>query len=135
MTYVKPDYLRLDRWLWFTRFYKTRSAATAAVKGGHVDVNSERASPGHRVQIGDQIELINQQLTYQFVVTSIPLRRGPAVEARGCYVEDEVSIRAREERSTQLKQDRQLMPRTRGRPDKHTQRKLRVRNRETGSTD
>ena len=135
MTYVKPDALRLDRWLWFPRFYKTRSAATAAVKGGHVSVNDERASAGHRVRAGDQVELINRQLTYRFVVTSVPSRRGPAVEARECYSEDPDSIRAREMLSAQLKQDRQLMPRTRGRPDKHTQRMLRVRNREEDSTD
>jgi ribosome-associated heat shock protein Hsp15 len=135
VTHVKPDFLRLDRWLWFTRFYKTRSAATAAVKGGHVEVNNERASAGHRVQIGDQIELIKQQLTYRFMVALIPLRRGPAVEAQACYTEDPGSVRAREERSAQLKQDRQLMPRTPGRPDKHTQRLLRVKNREPGSTD
>lgn len=135
MTHVKPNLLRLDRWLWFTRFYKTRSAATAAVTGGHVDVNDERASAGRRVQAGDRIELVKQQLTYRLVVTALPLRRGPAVEARSCYTEDPDSIRAREERSAQLKQDRLLMPRTRGRPDKHTQRMLREKNRGPGSTE
>lgn len=133
--HVKTDFLRLDRWLWFTRFYKTRSEATAAVKGGHVDVNQEPASPGHRVQIGDQVELVKHQLTYRFVVNAIPQRRGPAAEARDCYVEDPDSIMVREKRIAEIKQDRQLMPRTRGRPDKHTRRKLRLRNREPGATD
>jgi ribosome-associated heat shock protein Hsp15 len=132
---VKTNYLRLDRWLWFCRFYKTRSAATAAVKGGHVDVNNDRASPGHRAQIGDRVELVKNQLTYCFEVTGIPQRRGPAAEARACYAEDPASVMARDERISELKQDRQLMPRTRGRPDKHTRRKLRDRNREPGSDD
>lgn len=135
MVPVKPDYLRLDRWLWFARFYKTRSAATAAVKGGHVDINGERANAGHRVRVGDEVELIKQQLTYRFVVSALPPQRGPAVAARACYDEEPTSIKAREELSARLKQDRQLMPRTRGRPDKHTRRMLRDRNREPDTTD
>jgi ribosome-associated heat shock protein Hsp15 len=133
--HVNPEFLRLDRWLWFARFYKTRSAATAAVKGGHVDVNDERARPGHRVQIGDHVELVKQQLIYRFVVTAMPPRRGPAAEAQRCYSEDPESVVAREKRIAELKRDRQLMPRTRGRPDKHTQRMLRLRSRKPGSTD
>jgi ribosome-associated heat shock protein Hsp15 len=132
---VNSKFLRLDRWLWFCRFYKTRSAATAAVKGGHVDVNDDHASPGHRTQIGDRVELVKDQLTYRFEVTGIPQRRGPAAEAQACYVEEAGSVTARDERKSQLKQDRQLMPRTRGRPDKHTRRKLRVRNREPDAHD
>ena len=51
------DSLRIDRWLFFCRFFKTRSKATAAVTGGHVKLNGERASPGIRVSVGDRIEL------------------------------------------------------------------------------
>jgi ribosome-associated heat shock protein Hsp15 len=130
---VNSKFLRLDRWLWFCRFYKTRSAATAAVKGGHVKVNDDRASPGHRTQIGDRVELVRNQLAYCFDVTGIPQRRGPAAEAQTCYVEEPGSVTARDQRKSQLKQDRLLMPRTRGRPDKHTRRKLRVKNREPDS--
>ena len=50
------DPLRIDRWLFFCRFFKTRSKATAAVTGGHVKLNGERASPGQRVEVGDRIE-------------------------------------------------------------------------------
>ena len=127
--------LRLDRWLWFTRFYKTRSAATAAVQAGHVRINDERARAGHRVQIDDQVELVRRQLTYRFAVTSIPSRRGPAQEAQSCYTEDPDSIRAREKRIDEISQDRSQMPRTPGKPDKHTRRMLRERNRKPGSTD
>lgn len=133
--HVSADFLRLDRWLWFARFYKTRTDSTAAVKGGHVDVNGERATPGHRTQVGDRVTLVKQQLHYRMVVTGIPQRRGPAAEARACYTEDPASIAARAERLVQLQQDRQLMPRTRGRPDKHTRRKLRDRNRSEDPQD
>lgn len=117
--------LRIDRWLYFCRFFKTRSKAAAAVTGGHVRINGERAAPGNRVQVGDRIELVRERLDYVLEVTAIPTRRGPATEARRCYAEDAASIREREARTAALRQDRMLMPKTEGRPDKHTRRLLR----------
>lgn len=121
--------LRIDRWLFFCRFFKTRSKATAAVGGGHVRLNGERAAPGVRVQVGDRIELVRDRLPYAFEVKAIPTRRGPAIEARACYEEDEAVVQDRERKSAALRQDRMLMPRTNGRPDKRTRRKLRDRSR------
>lgn len=121
--------LRIDRWLFFCRFFKTRSKATAAVSGGHVRLNGERAAPGARVQAGDRIELVRERLPYSFEVTAIPSRRGPAMEARACYEEDADIVRERELKTAALHQDRMLMPRTDGRPDKRTRRKLRDRSR------
>ena len=123
------DSLRIDRWLFFCRFFKTRSKATAAVTGGHVRLNGERAAPGVRVQVGDRIELVRDRLPYSLEVTAIPSRRGPAPEARACYAEDEAVAKERELKTAALRQDRMLMPRTEGRPDKHTRRKLRDRSR------
>ena len=123
------DSLRIDRWLFFCRFFKTRSKATAAVTGGHVRLNGERAAPGVRVQVGDRIELVRDRLPYLLEVTAIPSRRGPATEARACYSEDEAVVKEREQKTAALHQDRMLMPRTAGRPDKHTRRKLRDRGR------
>ena len=119
--------LRIDRWLFFCRFFKTRSKASAAVTGGHVKLNNERAAPGQRVQVGDRIDLVRERLNYSLEVTGIPSRRGPAKEAQACYVEDEETVRQREAKLAGLKQDRLLMPKTKGRPDKHTRRKLRER--------
>ena len=68
----RPDALRIDRWLYYCRFYKTRSQATAAVSGGHVRVNGERATPGARVRCGDRIELVRERLPYVMDVTAIP---------------------------------------------------------------
>jgi len=127
---VPEDTLRLDRWLWFTRFYKTRTAATAAVQGGHVRVNGERARTSVRVHLGDEIRLQRQQLEYVLKVVGIPVRRGPANEARACYQESEESVARRELRVAELRRDRIQMPMTRGKPDKHTRRQLRQRNRD-----
>lgn len=124
-----PASLRIDRWLFCCRFFKTRSLATAAVAGGHVKINGERIAPGRPVKCGDQIDLIRDRLPYSLSVIEIPSRRGPAAEARSCYLEDEETIRQREIQTAALRQDRLLMPKTDGRPDKHTRRKLRARNR------
>ena len=123
------DALRIDRWLFYTRFFKTRGKATDAVTGGHVRLNGERVSPGVRVKAGDRIELVRDRLPWSLEVVATPARRGPASEARACYVEDEKVVRERETKIATLKQDRMLMPRTTGRPDKHTRRKLRDKKR------
>lgn len=125
-----PETLRIDRWLFYCRFYKTRVRSSAAVVGGHVQLNGERATPGSRVKPGDTIEMVRDRLPYLFRVTEIPNHRGPAQEAGNCYVEDDATVREREARSAALRQDRMLMPKTPGRPDKHTRRKLRERSRD-----
>lgn len=92
-------------------------------------VNAERAKSGHRVVPGDMIELVKNQLRYRLNVLSLPSRRGTASEMAECYEEDAASQQERQERMSQLKDDRKQMPRTRGKPDKHTRRMLRERNR------
>ena len=124
-----PDGLRIDKWLFHCRFFKTRSKATTAVTGGHVKLNGERPAPGVRVKVGDRIELVRDRLPYSLEVLAIPTRRGPATEAQACYAEDEEVVAERRHKIATLKQDRMLMPKTAGRPDKHTRRKLRERNR------
>jgi len=119
--------LRIDRFLWFTRFFKTRTLAGKAVTGGHVRVNGERARPGTRVAPGDRVEVVRDRLTWLFDVLAIPERRGPAAEARACYRETEASVERREALTAELKSDRLQMPRTSGRPDKRTRRWLRQR--------
>jgi len=126
---VADDALRLDRWLWFTRFYKTRTAAAAAVQGGHVRINGERARAATRVRVSDKIILVRQQLVYELTVVDMPLRRGPAREARACYEEAPESVERRNQTVADLKSDRLQMPMTSGKPDKHTRRQLRNRNR------
>lgn len=125
MSDTNRESLRIDRWLWFTRFYKTRGLAADAVAGGHVRINGERAKPGSKVKSGDVIELVRGQLPFKLEAASVPTRRGPASEARLCYVEDADIQQKRQAIKDSIRQDRQQMPRTPGRPDKHTRRKLR----------
>jgi len=127
--------LRIDRWLWFTRFYKTRGLASVAVAGGHVKVNGERAKPGSKIKEGDVIELVRDQLPFRLEAGPLPERRGPASEARLCYVEDADTQKKRQVIKDSIRQDRQQMPRTPGRPDKHTRRKLRERARRADEGD
>ena len=129
MTDEKRAAMRVDKWLWFTRFFKTRSLATAAVKGGHIRVNGERARPGNRVSRGDRLRIVRNQQEFEVTVEGVPERRGPASEAAAAYLESDESRRAREEKASGLRSDRMMMPTTRGRPDKHTRRALRGRNR------
>ena len=120
---------RLDRWLVQTRFFKTRALAARAVSGGHVKRGGERARPGDKLSVGDRLEIVRGHERFEVEVLALPARRGPASEARACYYEPEHSIAQREATTARLKQDRLAMPRTTGRPDKHTRRLLRERNR------
>jgi ribosome-associated heat shock protein Hsp15 len=121
--------LRIDKWLYFTRFYKTRGLAMKAVSGGHVKVNGVRAKPSTGVKPGDVIDLVRDQLGWRLRALELPVRRGPAREARKCYEEDEKVAAARREFVAGRRMDRMQMPRTDGRPDKHTRRQLRERRR------
>lgn len=134
MTNKSEEGLRVDRWLWFTRFHKTRTLASAAVQAGHVKVNGERAKSGSRVLPGDTVELVKNQLLYRLAVLSLPARRGPAKEMTKCFEEDAASQQERHELMSQIKADQRRMPRTRGKPDKHTRRMLRERNRCSADT-
>jgi ribosome-associated heat shock protein Hsp15 len=121
--------LRIDKWLWFTRFFKTRALAAKAVVGGHVKINGVRAKPSATVKFDDVVDLLRDQLPYRLLLGELPVRRGPAAEARACYTEDEESVVRRQAILSSIKTDRMQMPRTAGKPDKHTRRKLRDRRR------
>jgi ribosome-associated heat shock protein Hsp15 len=114
--------LRIDKWLWCTRFFKSRSQATAAVTGGLVHINDERVKPSRLVQVNDRIRITRDELRMEIVVQGMPLRRGPAPEARSHYEETPESIAARE---TRRELARLSGPSTLGRPDKHTRRAIR----------
>jgi len=124
--------LRIDKWLWFTRFYKSRGLAAKAVAGGHVKINSVRAKPSSVVNPGDIVDLVRGQLPFRLEAGVLPVRRGPAAEASLSYEEDDASRERRQKIFESIKTDRMQMPRTTGKPDKHTRRKLRDRNRESG---
>jgi ribosome-associated heat shock protein Hsp15 len=118
------DSHRLDKWLWHSRFFKTRSQATKAISGGKVHLNSERVKPAHRVKIGDHISLSLQGIVGEFEVLGLPARRGPAAEAQTHYSETPASS----ERRARLKEQQRLAnisrPRPDARPDKRERRRL-----------
>jgi ribosome-associated heat shock protein Hsp15 len=114
--------LRVDKWLWFARFFKSRSQATDAVAGGLVHVNGERVKPSRPIQVGDSLAITRGESRFEVVVQSLPTRRGPAPEAQASYSETPASIVARERKREQL---RIAPPAPFGRPDKHQRRALR----------
>ena len=85
---MAEDAPRLDKWLWFARFVKTRSLAQALCAAGHVRVNGEAVHRGHRaVKLGDEIELLLGTVRRRVVVAGFGERRGPAPEAQALYTE------------------------------------------------
>ena len=88
--------MRLDKWLWAARFYKTRSAATDAVVGGRVHVNRVRAKPAKEIREGDEIELTIGVTRRVVEVVGLSEKRGPATVAATLYRETPESIEARE---------------------------------------
>jgi ribosome-associated heat shock protein Hsp15 len=125
MTIDEPgDSHRLDKWLWHTRFFKTRSLATRAITGGKVHLNGERIKPAHHVKVGDRISLSLQGIVGEFEVKGLPVRRGPAAEAQTHYSESAASA----ERRARFKEQQRLAnvsrPRPDSRPDKRERRQL-----------
>ena len=98
--------MRIDKWLWAARFYKTRSLASDAVEGGHVEVNGERAKPSKQIREGDELRVRLNQYTHVIHVRGLSERRGPATEARTLYEETPES-RAERDR---LAEQRRLAP-------------------------
>jgi ribosome-associated heat shock protein Hsp15 len=126
MTEPAPhDRVRLDKWLWAARFYKTRSLAAKAIDGGKVKLNGERAKPSREVRPGDLVELASGELRWQVEVLAISARRGPAAEAAKLYAESGAS-RARRE---QVLAERRAGPHpardVSGRPTKRDRRMIR----------
>ena len=89
--------VRLDKWLWAARFYKTRGLASEAVLGGRVHLNGARAKPAKDVRVGDTVELSTGTVRRVVAITGVSDRRGPASAAASLYTETPESVRAREQ--------------------------------------
>src|SRR5262245_53943557 len=113
--------LRIDRWLWCARFYKTRSLAAQAVRGGHVRLNGQRVKAAHAVKIGDALTIVlRDDAERDVTIAAIPERRGPAPEAAACYTETPESLERRRLAAERRALAVVLKPPTEGRPDKRT---------------
>ncbi len=117
--------VRIDKWLWAARFFKTRSLAAKAVSGGHVHLNAARVKPARHLQVGDTLVIRRGEQEFTVVVLELSSRRGPAVRARTLYEETEESIAARERAREERKLIRAPAIRPPKRPDKRDRRKIR----------
>jgi ribosome-associated heat shock protein Hsp15 len=126
------DNHRLDKWLWHTRFYKTRSQATAAINGGKVHLNGERVKPAHRVRVGDHLSVSLQGIVGEFAVLGLPARRGPAADAAAHYAETAASASRRVVLKEQQRLAELSRPRSDTRPDKRERRQLMKLHRDQG---
>jgi ribosome-associated heat shock protein Hsp15 len=120
-----PQKIRIDRWLWAARFFKTRAIAADAVNGGKVHINGQRVKSSRHVQAGDQLEITRGQIHSIVDVTALNNKRGPAKEAQKLYMETQESIDERELKSQQRKLLNASMPKSLGKPDKHQRREIR----------
>jgi ribosome-associated heat shock protein Hsp15 len=119
------DSVRLDKWLWAARFFKTRSLATDAVAGGKVEVNGERAKPAKAVKPGDEVRLRVGPYEHILIVRDLGERRGPASVAATLYEETEASRAERERLTAQLRMaPAAFVYEEKGRPTKKDRRDL-----------
>jgi ribosome-associated heat shock protein Hsp15 len=113
--------LRVDKWLWCTRFFKTRSLAQEAVDGGHVQMGGDRIKASRTLKPGDRLQITREREQFVVDVVSIPVRRGPAAEARRHYRETAESEAGR----AHIRELNRLAgPVSSGRPDKRERRDL-----------
>lgn len=114
--------VRIDRWLWATRFFKTRQLAAGAVKGGKVSLNGDRPKPAKLVHIGDSVVVTRDSFRFELVVLKLGEKRVSAPLAQAMYEESTQSIAAREQRAAEIKANNQFTIRTEGRPTKRDRR-------------
>ena len=128
----EDDRVRLDKWLWAARFFKTRSLAAEAIEGGKVDVNGERPRRSRALQPGDEVRVRMAPFEHVIVVRALSDRRGPASEAALLYEESEASRAARQRLAEQLRATHVAFAYEEGKPTKRDRRaieKFRDRNR------
>jgi ribosome-associated heat shock protein Hsp15 len=117
--------IRLDKWLWASRFFKTRVLAAQAVTGGKVHLHGNRIKPSRVVKIDDCFEIQRGLERFEVIVTGLSERRASASIAAGLYRETESSIEKRKIESEKRKLAAMQRPRSDARPDKKQRRKIR----------
>jgi len=121
---MKMEPVRLDKWLYAARLFKTRSLATAAVNGGRVHVGGARVKPARGVRLGDAISVTRGSESLELIVRAISDKRGRAADAQALYEETPQSIAARATRAALRKGRAQDNPAPEKRPDKRARRNI-----------
>lgn len=116
--------LRLDKWLWTARFFKTRSLASEAISGGKVHLNGQRTKPGKEVKIGSRIVISKGSTQWEVIVANIIGQRRPAKEAVLLYQETPESIAKRETEAAHRQQQKDSQVRSEKRPTKKQRRQI-----------
>lgn len=117
--------IRIDKWLWTARFFKTRSLASKAVAGGKVHVNGSRVKASREVKAGDMLHIVKGELEFTLTILGVAKYRRPAPEARTLYEETSESIEARTEKSELRKMFYAGQPKPGKKPGKRDRRKIR----------
>lgn len=117
--------IRIDKWLWAARFFKTRNLATEAVSGGKVHLNDSRVKPSRVLASGDRLRIRKGELEFRVEVLGLSESRGSASEAEKLYREEPDSIAAREARRDERRLQHSAAPQPHGRPDKKARREWR----------
>jgi len=120
----EDERVRLDKWLWAARFFKTRALAADAIAGGKVQVNGDRAKRARPLQPGDEVRVRQGPYEFVVVVRELSNRRGPAAQAAGLYEERPESRAAREAMALQLRTLHAAFVPEKGRPTKRDRREI-----------
>lgn len=116
--------VRIDKWLWAARFFKTRSMAREAISGGKVHLNGYRVKPGRALKPGDSLRIQRGEEEYIINIVELSTRRGPATDAQTLYLETKESLTRRERLATQRKLEHEKNATRERRPDKRQRRRL-----------
>jgi ribosome-associated heat shock protein Hsp15 len=121
---ILMDSLRIDKWLWAARFFKTRALASKACDLGRILYNGHEAKPSREVHVADQLEVKNEGGDFQIEVLSLSAMRGPAAVAQTLYRESEASIAARAKLAAERKAMQQFAPLPERCPSKRDRRRI-----------
>ncbi|MEW5967417.1 MAG: RNA-binding S4 domain-containing protein [Pseudomonadota bacterium] len=118
------DRMRLDKWLWAARFFRTRSLATQAIEHGRVKLNGERVKPAREVKPGDRLDVHQGECDWTLTVRALSLQRGPAPVAQTLYAEDAASLARRQQQALERKLSAGAQVASKGRPTKRDRRQI-----------
>ncbi len=117
--------VRIDKWLWAARFFKTRSLATQAVEGGRARLNGERCKPAKEVRVGDRLLVHIGELEWEISILALSDKRGPATAARSLYEESAESLARRQAHLDERRMQLNPAATLKGRPTKRDRRRIR----------